>query len=244
MENYGYWEFLIGGGSQDLREFSTGIRNPYFSVYGGVDHWNDCPNDDFRMKTIYCHNEDDPRIVWQIGYELISLFNGAACMLNKNFRKLFIERVLHKEKHVEFYTRTQVAALLGKPNLSQDQIKAELENVKSYDKRLWLLNLATENQDIYLILKYFDMEGSWLTYYKLLETLETFESEKGIDLKTNKTIKEHFKLTANNFSMTGFDSRHGFKKLQKKIKKSSMSIEEAHTFIADMAKKYISRVYV
>jgi hypothetical protein len=88
------------------------------------------------------------------------------------------------------------------------------------------------------------MPENWTTYYKLMEAVETFAKEKGIDLETVKTERNAFTNTSNNFSLSGFDSRHGFKEFTKKNNTSAMSFEDGYNFVTNMAKLYIKRVHL
>lgn len=206
---------MLNGDSQEFRQRASEIGSYYFNIYGGVDHWLDCPNDDFRMTTLFCENETDPDLAWQVGYELVSLFNGASILFSKGYRKISIFKLLYKESPVDFVPDRGTAALLGKPPVSQAKISKEYENGSKSCIKFPLMHLATENTDVHSILKYLDMESSWTTYYKLMEAIETFAKEKSIELGTSKKERKSFTNTANNFSLSGFDSRHGFKETTK-----------------------------
>jgi hypothetical protein len=87
------------------------------------------------------------------------------------------------------------------------------------------------------------METSWMTYYKIMETVETFAQNKCIELGATKSTRKRFTNTANNFSLSGFDSRHGFKEAVKQNKTDSMTIDEAYSFVSEMAKEYLKKAY-
>ncbi|MEE4461383.1 hypothetical protein V2S84_04435, partial [Azotobacter chroococcum] len=87
MSEAATWEFMLNGDTQEFRQYARQQGTAYFNIYGGVDHWLDCPNDDFRMTTVYCDGETDETVAWQIGYELISLFNGASILFSRSYRK-------------------------------------------------------------------------------------------------------------------------------------------------------------
>jgi hypothetical protein len=239
MNDYSNWEFMLNGNPQEFRQMLYGPSTAYFNIYGGVDHWLDCPNDDFRMTTLYCEGEDDPGTAWQIGYELISLFNGASTLLSKDYLKISIFRLLHNEVEVQHEPHRGNTALLGKPALPEARLAAEYENSKNSSTKLRLLHLATEHKDVYFILKYFDMEPGWVTYYKLLEAIEHFAKEKNIALDTIEANRKSFTNTANNFSLSGFESRHGFKEITKLNKTPAMTLDAAYDFVSGMAKKYL-----
>lgn len=243
MSKFSDWEFLLDGDSQEFRQRASERGSLYFNIYGGVDHWLDCPNDDFRVTTLFCENETDPDVVWQMGYELISLFNGASILLNQKYLKASIFKLLYKKSTVPFVSNRGVPALLGRPPVDQSIINEEYENGSKSSIKFPLVHLATENRDVYFILKYLDMEANWTSYYKLMEAIETFAKEKSIDLGTSKKERLSFTNTANNFSLSGFDSRHGFKEVTKKNNTESMSIDEAYGFVTSMAKVYIQKAY-
>jgi len=243
VSEFSDWEFMLDGDSQDFRELASRRGSFYFNIYGGVDHWNDCPNDDFRMTTLYCQNESDPNVIWQIGYELVSLFNGASILLDKNARKTSIFRVLHNEKQVEYFSQNGTPALLGKPPFNQYRINEEFQNGAKSSRKFPLIHLATENKDVYFILRYLTMEPSWTNYYKLMEAVEEFAAIKNIELNLDKAKRKSLTNTANNFSLSGFDSRHGFKEELKKNNTASMTLEEAYFFVTGVTKSFINSAY-
>jgi hypothetical protein len=77
-ENYADWEFSISGNPHELLELSRTRGTDYFRIGGGIDYQNDCHNDDYRLTTMFAQDESDAHIVWQVGYELVGLFNGAS----------------------------------------------------------------------------------------------------------------------------------------------------------------------
>jgi hypothetical protein len=242
MEKDSTWEFLLDGNLQDFRQMSQEYGTEYFNIYGGIDDLHDCKNDDFRMTTIYCDDEDDPRVVWEIGHELISLFNGASVLFRKDHIKASIYKLWRKNIQVDYFPISSSSGLLGPPSYSFLRRKTDLAKLKKEDFRLFLLCLATEHTDIYLILKYFNMEAGWITYYKIMETIESLAKEKNISLKTNQSQRKFFTNTANNFSLSGLDSRHGFKQAAKENKTSSMTIDQGYVFVSNLAKDYLCQL--
>lgn len=86
LSNKNDWEFLIDGDSRYLRPLSERREMLYFDISGGIDDWHDCMNDDFRLNSVYFDNETDPELVWQVGHELVSLFNGVSSIISTNYR--------------------------------------------------------------------------------------------------------------------------------------------------------------
>jgi hypothetical protein len=234
------WEFYLDGNSQYFRGYAEGRENLYFDISGGIDHHNDCMNDDFRLSSVYFDDEDDPEVVWQTGYELASLYNGVSSILSKDVRKLELAGLLHDGVIVGKPPKRNILALLGKPNISDYLYNQEFEKVKKLDVRFFMMNLATEREDAYLILKYFAVEGSYINYYKTLETLEALSKKTGVAISVDKKLRQAFTNTANNYTLSGLDSRHGFKQAVKENKTPSMELSEAHPFIARIAKEYLN----
>jgi hypothetical protein len=239
MADYLDWEFMLDGDTQDFRGLVTQPGTRFFNLYGGVDHWLDCQNDDFRMNTLYAEGENDPNVVWQVGHELVSLFNGASILFQKDYRKATINKLYHKEEEVDYVAPQGSTALLGRPNCSNEILREELAKIERSGIKFQLIYLATKHEDIYYILKYLDMEAGWVTYYKLLEAIEHCANKNSIQLVVDENRRKSFTNTANNFSLSGFDSRHGFKELTKKNKTPSMKIHEGYKFITDLAKQYL-----
>ncbi|WWL44322.1 hypothetical protein V5O39_26480 [Pseudomonas parakoreensis] len=70
-----------------------GAQHQLLQALGGVDDWNDCPNDDFRFNSNLFEGQTQEG-VWQITYELLSLFNGASTLLEREPYKLSIYKIL------------------------------------------------------------------------------------------------------------------------------------------------------
>ncbi|CAN7775897.1 hypothetical protein [Caballeronia sp. LjRoot31] len=244
-ENYMDWEFVVDGNPHELRDLSESLGTAYFRVHGGIDHYLDCRNDDFRMSTLYAQDETESHTVWQVGYELVGLFNGASALLTYNIRRMSIPSLLYKGSSagVKWEPMESSAALLGPPPFSQQRIDEEQEHGRRLSFKFSLIHLATENQDVYFILKYLNMEASWVSYYKLLEAVEQFAAAKSIALGTDEKTRKAFTNTANNFSLSGFDSRHGFKQAIKQNKTASMTLEEAHAFVTSVVKTFLKKAY-
>lgn len=84
-------EVLLNGDPQEIRQL-LGTAS-ITSGSGGVDDWNDCPSDDFRFNSNLFEGQTQEG-VWQITYELLSLFNGASTLLEREPYKLSIYKIL------------------------------------------------------------------------------------------------------------------------------------------------------
>ncbi len=236
------WEFSIKGDSQYFRCLSESQSSLYFNIYGGYNDYLDCMSDDFYLTSVYIDNEDDPDIVWQIGYELTSLFNGALIILNKEFRKLELKGLLCNGTSVKMPEKKNVFALLGKANISGYIYNQEFKKLLKGDVCFFMMNLATEREDVYMILKYFIIEGSYVNYYKTLESLESLSKNTGIIISIDKKLRKSFTNTANNYTISGLESRHGFNEAIKENKTQTMTLPDAHTFVSLLAKEYLNNL--
>lgn len=236
------WEFWLNGYNGNLSPFPISQANLYFNISGGMDYHNDCISDDFRLTSVYFDEENDAEIVWQIGYELLSLYNGVSSIIDKENRKLTLPVLLRNGGRVIKSPRRNTFALLGKPNISSLLYNQEFQKAKDSDPRFLMINLATEREDVYLILKYFDLDGSYINYYKILETLESLSKKTEIPISIDKNLRKAFTNTANNYTLSGLDSRHGFKEVIKENKTPSMELHEAHSFVASIAQQYLNNL--
>ena len=246
MPKYYDWEFLLDGDTQEFRNLVYQPGTILFNLYGGVDDWNDCPNDDFRLSTLYCDGETDINVVWEVGNELISLFNGASVLYKRDYKKASICNLLHNGalcasseiKH-EYHMRP---APLGTPKCSDDILEKLEDQAKKLSKKLRLLYLATINNDVYCILKYLAMEENWVNYFNLVETIETFSGTYPVH-PFSKTKRDTFRRNAGTFSVSGFDSRHGFKDIAKEAPPKTMLISEAYNLVVSAAEHYLQEKY-
>lgn len=239
------WEVELAGDSQDLYRISTrGGSSDYFRIWGGIDHHNDCPSDDYSFNSLYFNGQRDPEVIWQLAYELVSIFNGASELFYLQARKQTIREIYFLGKPVRRRHQARVIALLGRPGIHQHRWEEQLVEALQISPRLGLLVLATENEDIYMMLKYLGFEASWSNYYKLLETMETHAMLKGLKIPGTKAARKRFTNNANNFSLVGYDARHGLQKLsERENTETPMSLQEAYAFITSQCKGYLNTVY-
>jgi hypothetical protein len=235
------WEFLLEGNPMLLRNYSTEDTGTYLNIYGGINDHLDCKNDDFRMTSVYCEGESSKEVVWQVGYELLSLFNGAHKLAYRDHVKVKIEQLWHGGVSVDFSPKQVPNELLGQPMLPKKEIEDRLAKIKKSNSLLALVHFATEHEDARLILKYFDLEESWSNYYKVLETVESFSKKNKISVEIDSGKRKSFTNTSNNYSLAGIDSRHGFKEAVKENKTPAMDIAAGYQFVSTVAKTYLSR---
>ena len=234
------WVFFLNGDFHDLSGLARDLGTFRMNIYGGVNEWLDCPNDDFRMTSVYCLDEDDANVVWQIGYELVDLFNGATALFTQQRHKLSVESLWHNENKVDYIAQSGATGLLGTPAVHQTELERDNQSLAKADNRFKLLRLSTEHEDVYHILKLLAQPTDWVNLYRLLETIESWAKIKSVTLATDSAKRTHFSNTANNFSLSSFDSRHGFKAIAKKNNTPSMKLNEALLFVVMVAREYLS----
>lgn len=239
------WEVELAGNSQDLYCMTMSGGSPdYFRIWGGTDHVNDCPSNDYSFNSLYFNGQRDPEVIWQLAYELVSIFNGASELFTFRARKQTIRGIYFLGKPVRTREQARVISLLGRPSMRQFKWDEHLRDAMQMSPRIGLLILATENEDIYMMLKYLGFESSWSNYYKLLETMETHAELKGMKIPGTKADRGRFTNNANNFSLVGYDARHGLKSLSaRENTEAVMTLEEAHVFITGRCKGYLNTVY-
>ena len=233
------WEVeLTSGIPRYLHQLSReNDNNGHFWVWGGVDDYLDCTNDHFSFSSSHFDDiEDDPAVAWQVAHELLSLFNGAMVLLKNQQHPFRIARLLCKGRSVNHVEKRNLHGLLGALPASAKRGRDREDSAFVFH----LVSLACEYQDAHHLVKLFEQKGGWTTYYKILETIESYTAKYGLTVPVDKKIQKSFELTANNFSISGFDSRHGFKQQAKEIKTASLTIEEGYKFISVYARRYLS----
>jgi hypothetical protein len=243
MSNQDSYEVMLSGNGVDLRNIQGRGSSNYFRLFGGIDHHLDCPTDFYNFNSIYFKSEDDLDTVWQVSYELVSLLNGAFELFEYRHHPLSIHGILIEGVQQQYFDRREALAMLLRPEISEYRYRQEVNNAFKADIRLGCLVLATENEDIYMILKYMSRESSWGNYYKLMETVDSHCAIKKLKLDDDSVERKRFTMTANNYSMAGFDSRHGFIRQLKENKQPPMSIEEGYRYVAGMCAKYLNAAY-
>ncbi|PPD11291.1 hypothetical protein, partial [Methylophilus sp.] len=85
----------------------------------------------------------------------------------------------------------------------------------------------------------FAMELNWVTLYKILETLETLMKQDSFASPISSTDRKEFTNSANNFSIVGLDSRHGYKLVSKQNKTKAMSLSDGEAMLISAAVQYL-----
>lgn len=243
-----HYNFSVYGNpaySRSLADNSTITK--YFDITGGINHYLDCPNDDFRLNSAIFNYADDNSLMCQLSYELIGIFNS----IHKVFCFEDFRRFPLRIK--EFYLEDTIVTLERKDtrfwinDFSHDKIEL-IKNIESEildlkDSTIFcFLLMSLIREDIYIILKYIDGIDSnsddWSQLYKILETIENLKGITNIEIEIDDALRNKFKSSANNFSISGINSRHGFS--SNLGGKRILSYDEALSFVLGIAKKYFN----
>lgn len=164
----------------------------------------------------------------------------------KDFRRLplVIKEFYHGNTQVELdrkNTRFSINNFCHNETELIEDIKLEILGSEKLNIFHFLLT-SFIREDVYLILKLIDRidpnSDDWSQLYKVFETIENLESITNIDTQIDTSLKGKFKNSANNFSITGIDSRHGYTSNTGGSK--TLSYGEALNFILDISKKYLN----
>jgi len=218
--------------------------------------YHDCPSDDHRFNTFHCNNVGDHDVAWVIGLELMSLLRGLVTIFcgEEYQRNIKLEKMKIDGEYIEYPTSQlgyEVDIKLGFyqelgrnliNNLFPTERQAYRQNAKN---NVWAssLYIAQTNIGLYLILKYFSEPLTWSSLYKIMETLMTIQDHHDKEWKMPWTNADKKKFTnpANNFSLVGIDSRHGFKPDSLQPNNSpKMTLNEAKEMFIKCANSYLN----
>lgn len=236
------WEVqLAGGDSMLLHQIARHNETTgHFWIWGGIDHYLDCQNDHFSFNSAYLHDiDEDDDLAWQVSYELLSLFNGAVSMIMPLQHRFRLLAVLKDGRNISPVEKRYASGVMGR-------LPPSARRGRDYGDSSIIFRihaLACEHQDAYHLVKLFEQEGGWVSYYKILETIESYTTKYALKVPVDEKIKKRLELTANNFSLSGFDSRHGFKQLVKEIKTPPLDLNEAYQFVSRYAQHYLFTRY-
>jgi len=230
------WEFILFGNFSLLKQISSSRLGYDFQVREVFNDLIDASVDDLRFCTWHCNGVEDRQVALEKGFELVSLFNGAASLFYESTEKTQIYSLWLNQIEQKMDENSQLFVPLAVSENGNDCLKEHEENCKG-DIITHSIHVASLDPGIYLLLKYFDLELNWLTLYKILESLEELAKQDSFNLGVASQKRGAFTNTANSYSLSGIESRHGFK-VKKQNKSAVMTIQEARSFIRELTKKY------
>ena len=184
---------------------------------------------DHRFVTFHCNGIKDHDSAWVSGLELINLFRGLVTIFNgaeDEQKHIKIEKMENKSMGNVNYPNYNLGydvninpklyERLGGDVLMKLNFKQRQNYKEQALKHIFngIYYIAQHSMGTYLLLKYFSESLSWSSLYKIMETLETLEKhyDKGWKVNYSREDRKKFTNPANNYSLIGIDSRHGFKK--------------------------------
>ncbi len=240
--------------------------NGSFRVWDEIDDMLDCSTSDYRASSWLIDPTDSPDMALMVSGEILSLLLGylALCGHNNIFQYVRANEI--KVFDGNFSTSHARFDEIEIPNYYLQDVWAERIKFKPHDPREinnlsnrgfdTLLYLASSNMDIYILLKLLSVRTSWFTLYQIYESLETFVNQvvdeyphlksvenNGVVRKVLDYKSQTEKLTkpANNFSIVGLNSRHGYVSSNRTINTANcFTLSEAQVFVLEHVRKYIS----
>ena len=238
------WEVRLSGNAPDLRGLCDRPGSAdFFRIWGGIDHWHDCPNDEFSFNSSYFSQHKDPLHVISVAHELVNLFNSAAELFEQGYPKQRVSAVLYKGREVTLRKPPLACGLLGRLAVSQRLWNEFMRQALMSGARLPIVLLAAENEDVQQMLRFLALPADWSNYYKLLETLETYAERNGKPFPKKAAARKAFTNNANNYSKVGIGARHGIQEEGRSNTVTPMTIGQAHVYISGVCKLYLNTFY-
>ncbi|MFN3152470.1 hypothetical protein, partial [Bremerella sp.] len=178
--------------------------------------------------------------VWQIGHELVSLFNGTNRLLGRRFRSQSVDAVYDGQHPIRPQENLQFVGVLQDANQNA-KLPPDYVNQINSDPSACLIHTAKTEFGIYIVLKHLKLPPNWVTLYKTLETTEAIARNDGVTLNIDTELRRAFTNSANNFSIVEFESRHGYAPGGKENKTARMSISDAAEFVISVCRQYIQK---
>jgi len=236
------WEFLVQCYSphlvQRLGEISTGYDMHFYAV----DAIHEGFSDDFRFNTWFGNGVTDESVVFSIGQELLSLFNGACNILFKDHHKIEIEDIwfkgLARRPFGNLFLR-DVRLTEGDVNAGDCYKNEHIEGLKN-SQIFTLVHLSKSRDDVFHLLKAFASDPDWTRLSTILEAVERFSNNNQIAIAVDARKKKSFAHTANNFLVLGMSARHGHLNFDPPAQ--PMGLVDAQQFIKAIVKEYLSEV--
>lgn len=242
------------------------FKNGSFRVWDEINDMLDCSTCDYRASSWLIDPTDSPEVALKVSGEILSLLLGYLALRGHNniFQHVRVNeiQVFDGNFSASYASFDEIEI----PNYYLQDVWVERLKFKPHDPREinnlsnrgfdTLLYLASSNMDIYILLKLLSVKTSWFTLYKIYESLETFVTQVIDEYPHLKTVENNGvvrkvldfksqteKLTkpANNFSIVGLNSRHGYVSSNRTINTANcFTLSEAKAFVLEHVRKYIS----
>jgi hypothetical protein len=101
-----------------------------------------------------------------------------------------------------------------------------------------IVELSAQDEGVCLLVRLFGLEINWITVYRILETVETLMTEDGFPSPIKTSDRKALTNSANNFSISGLRSRHGFIGAGKPNNAPKATMNEAFETVRAATKEY------
>ena len=239
------------------------FHNESFCFYEEINHYLDCSTCDYRATSWLIDPSETEDNALLIAGELLSLLMGYMQVRNEKsiYNHLRINGI--RLLNPNFFNVSRNFNEVQIPNFLLEEIWTNNESKKPNNPRETnnlkrisfdaLLYLSKYEIDVYILLKLMAERASWYNLYQIYESLESFTTENNypylIEVRKGKEIlkvldpieeKEKFTKPANNFSIVGLTSRHGYKTIKKPIKISNcFNLEQSQNFVYRHVRRYL-----
>ena len=229
-----YWVFDILPSGNYLNSF---VKMKNYNYIVGED--SDAMQLNFILSSKHFENKENPNDVYQIGMFIIKLFNGFNNIIFKDENKSYEVRLGRLYKNGD-----ENREKINTPNINYLEIDKLLhfpDDNESYFNGF--LNQAFRPGLIRNILLHCKDNWNLTSMYKLSDEISCFlkEQDDNVMNYVNKDDYNLFGLTANLFSVSGLEARHG--KSIKKEPKKSMTLNEASEFIRELINKVLEKYF-
>lgn len=252
--NYEYWLPQINILNSDN---IGGYNLKDIHIYTEPDLINDGHSEDHRFNTFHCNNIANDESAWMVGLELTSLLRGLVTIFfGEDYQKnIYLEKMKKEGDPSVDYPNYKLGNDISLPsdmyqtlgfNILQNLNGRErIEYTKNAKTNVFnsSLYLAHDNIGVFLIVKYFSQPLTWVNLYRIMETFNTLKNHHDKDWKLSYTKSDFKKFSnpANDFSVVGIDSRHGFTKDSLKQNDGpKMELDEAKSMFIKCAQSYLN----
>jgi hypothetical protein len=220
---------------------ATDFQFDYFRCYE-LEGINDAPSHRFAFGTCLAEslNRADTATAVAIGDDVAKLILGAVRIFHNLTATMQVASVWYDEMPCPLQTKAP------QPNLSQTIFATHFCNDDALLRRLehsplrYVFYRALQGGIEATLLTYFSQELTWSILYNICETIFHHAPEGW--LQAFEADKRRLGKVANNFALTGIDSRHGDRKQSAPSSANDMTIEEGRLFCQKLAFAFLTQV--
>lgn len=232
-----YVSFGILWDSQKMR--NSIISSQYFTISDGINHYLDCPSDDFYFISSLFPEESEPDLVEKKNrtnakakaFEI--LLQGSLCLYPSvsNFP-------------LSIYRDNSSLAISPEFFVLNDIDRKQFFETEPMVQHVILALAVPEYTNL---LRFFQMGNDWGQWYKIIETITNEYPQPGgkgknISIQNELVIDSNelkrFKYSANSIAASGLGARHGFNGQRASGAINPMDEDEAYRFVVEIVHSY------